>query len=988
MIYSFWVNSVNFKKVCPDLPSYEEIKLKGNISHIVGIGASAGGLEALEDFFREIPSNCSAAFIVIQHLSPDFKSFMPEILKRSNDMPIYTAEDGMDVVPNAIYVLPPKKNLVVRDRTIFLDAINRTNIPNRPIDLFFRSLAEDRSVKPIGIVLSGTGSDGSIGIKSIKDAGGIVLVQDPDSAKFDGMPRSAIATNDVDLTGTPVELAKNVCSHLLGNLRGEIKEIEDDRTDVYKLFKLIENKYDVDFSLYKTPTIKRRITKRLEIHRCKNIDAYLRYIDKNPGEVTALYYDMLIGVTQFFRDKEAFSILEKSVLPTLLKDKKDHDEVRVWTPGCASGEEPYSISLLLHEYARKTKKKLKIKIFATDIDENILSKATDGLYSEESVKQVDSSILKRYFSRRDSGEYQVNPKIRKSIVFARHNILKDPPFTKMDLVTCRNLLIYIGEEAQESILGYFYFSLRADGALFLGPSETLGKFQRAFKVIDRKWKLFQKLGTNEVHRIPNNSSSIGFPLLSRNNNKRRSNSIENFQTAELRSAFDNLLLSYIPSGLLVNEELKLFHVFGDAGKHLSNKAGPASNNLKSMLNEKVFLTLSVAIQRAKREKKSVRYVGVRNEGADSEISVFVNPIQLNGTVGSHYFVSLEPENVTKSKVDQTNAQVESITSTERFQILEDELQNTRENLQATIEELETTNEELQSTNEELLASNEELQSTNEELHSVNEELYTVNTEYQNKIDELTQLSNDEEHFLYATNVGAVFLTNNLHIRKFTPVAKSVFNILPQDLGRPIDHITHNMIDVDLYSVSRQVFQNNSEVVIEAETNLGRKIFCKVFPYKLSQGDPDGIVITFVDMTELREAERTAFKAKSSERSLLAIMDQITDGWWDKSLEDKSEKHFFSPKFKKVLGYEDHELLNSAKTWKDLVVTEDREKAEKAFIDHRDNNEKYDLTLRYKHKDGSVISMISKGHVVRDEKGKPIRMIGINTNITKEQGFVS
>ncbi len=956
-----------------------------NIPHqfpVVGIGASAGGLEALEEFFTHIPEKCGIAFVVIQHLSPDFKSFMPELIRRITNMTTHAAEEQMKIEPNNIYILPPKKNLAISNMHIRLQDIKKTNIPNRPIDLFFQSLAHELGPRSGAIVLSGTGSDGSLGIRSIHEQGGITMAQDPKSSKFDGMPRSAIATNMITASGRPRKLAEMLLKLVKNpNALNEEADSVYPGSDLKKLFTIIEEKYDVDFSLYKKPTIHRRLAKRLELNRCSSVNDYIKLIEQNPKEVSTLYYDMLIGVTQFFRDKDAFALLENKIIPRIFKEKRDNAEIRIWIPASASGEEVYSVAILFFEYARINKRKVRLKLFGTDIDDGVLAHATEGFYKKELVETIRKPLVDRYFTKKNDG-YLINNEVRKAIVFARHNILKDPPFTKMDLISCRNLLIYFDKEAQHDAQSYLYFALSHEGYLILGPSETLGEFEKGYETIDRKWKMYQKVGERFLPKQLAGTRSGGdvaqsfSPIFRQRTN--RPSSTQSMQSVEIRSAFAMLLHEYVPPSLLVRENMELHHVFGEAGKYLENKPGPVETNLRYLLNERLSLTLSVAIQRAKKEKGNVSHLGIYDKKTDSNLNLHVQPVgQFEGYDNSYYLVIFETadnQNQKEKPLLKSNI-IENADAFERINLLEGELQNTRENLQATIEELETTNEELQSTNEELLASNEELQSTNEELHSVNEELYTVNTEYQNKIDELTQLTNDEENFLKSTQIGTIFLGNDLRVRKFTPAIANAFNLLPQDIDRPIAHITHNL-NIDLTKLIAEVTENNIIKEFEAKSNDGKWFLGKIMPYSTKFGDQDGVVLTFTDSTKVKNMEMDKIHR---EQLLHSVIEDLSDGWWDWEIKKNHPAYYLSPKFKNILGYEDFELENSIEAWEKLVVPKDFQALEMALKAHKDNKDPFELTIHFKHKNGKTLPLNLRGKIIFKD-GKPNRIIGIQQKV--------
>ncbi|MFK7956956.1 MAG: CheR family methyltransferase [Lysobacterales bacterium] len=828
---------------------------------VIGVGASAGGLESIERFFRNIDDKCGAAFVVIQHLSPDFKSFMSEILSKKTELQVITATDGMPVHPNVIYLMPPRMNMVIQDNILLLSNIERTRIPNKPIDLFFNSLAQDVGEHATAVVLSGTGSDGALGIRSIYDAGGSVFVESMQSAKFDGMPSAALAVGVHDGEGEPEDIAAQIFGGVFNDdpEQGQAlaRELAGDRERI-RIFKAIESRYGVDFARYKIATVNRRIDRRMTVLGLSGIDQYWTHIQSNAQELTTLYYEMLIGVTQFFRDPEAYERL-KSQITAIVEKKLPGEEVRVWSAGCASGEEIYSLSILFMEEVKRTKKDLKLKVFATDIDDEILAKAAAGVYSKGQISSLPEQWRGVYFKAQGE-DYKVTAALRAAVVFARHNVMNDPPFTKLDMIACRNLLIYLDNKMQKQVLSLFYFSLNPDGVLFLGPSESLGKYEAGYDTIDTKWKIFSKSSSS----LPT-AGSMGkkpqvereFPVLAtaKLSSGGRSDVSAKFNTDE---AYQALLDQYVPPSVLSDENQNLLHVYGELPFKLSFKPGKVSNNLRSFLDEGLCTAISVCIQRAKRDQIAVEYTQfVLNDGDQQRMVDFkVTPVisKKRERVG-FFLISFVDHASDVDGLGGSRVVVDKAIDLEQVSVLEEELQNTKEHLQATIEELETTNEELQSTNEELLASNEELQSTNEELHSVNEELYSVNAEYQTKIAELNQLSMDEEHLFRSTGVGTIFVDRNLRIRKFTPAAAELFNLLTHDLGRPFDHVTHTFESVNFSELMQIVLASDEILETEVRTRSGEPHIAKIVPYRNEQNDVDGVVISFVSVRAIQDAER-------------------------------------------------------------------------------------------------------------------------------------
>ena len=682
---------------------------------IVGIGASAGGLESLEHLFANLPNDTGLAFVVVQHLSPDFRSVMDELIARRSTMPVVVAENGTQVCPDHIYLMPPRKEMIIRERQLWLTD-KEPHTFSLPIDGFFRSLAQDVGTQAIAVVLSGSGSDGSRGVVDVKRAGGLVLAEAPATAKFDSMPLAASAAGVVDHMHGPADLAR-----LLRGLppleTGEEQHALSDDPSMDAVLRLLRDNFGIDFSLYKIATVGRRIQRRIEMVRLQGLAEYLDLLLVDPEELNRLYQDLLIGVTQFFRDPEAFEALERDVIPQLVDQAKGDDEIRVWVAGCATGEEAYSLAMLFWEAFSTRERAPRVKILATDVHQRSLDYANAGIYGDGQLTRVSPERLERFFTRRSSG-YQVSAELRQLIVFARHNVTKDPPFTRMHLITCRNMLIYFQPPAQRSVLSLFHFGLLPNGVLFLGASETPGALSEEFATVEEHWKIYRK--RRDVHLLNN----IGLPLL-RTRNVRASLDLPRTPSVDplMLATYDQLLDIYMPPGLLLDDDGILIDTFGGAEKLLRFKRRRPSSHVLELLGDELRAVVGGALQRAMKERRAVSYSGVLVHGdhdAERRI-VTVQPLVHPRTGSTNLLVTFHhgteddrPALPTATPTPGSTAPIERMTS------LENELQYARETLQSTVEELETSNEEMQATNEELVASNEELQSTNEELHSVNE----------------------------------------------------------------------------------------------------------------------------------------------------------------------------------------------------------------------------------------------------------------------------
>lgn len=826
---------------------------------VVALGASAGGLEALEKFFDNMPVDSGLAFVVVQHLSPDFKSLMDELLARHTKLTIHRVTDGMPIEPNSIYLIPPKKEMIVAGGKLLLTDKDPAQGLSLPIDTFLRSLANDFGPRAIAVILSGTGSDGSRGIRAVHDAGGFVVVQDEASANFDGMPRSAIETGVVDAVLPPREMAAAIRRHVhgvpdeLANLDAEGVPLSE--TGINEIFRALRDAYAIDFSLYKPNTVARRVERRLQLNGSLDLESYVERLRHDRDELNSLYKDLLIGVTRFFRDVEAFRLLETKILPTLLDHVTAEEELRVWIAGCATGEEAYSVGILIHEALSDRKRPIHAKIFATDVHQASLETASAGVYRDDALAGVSPNRLTRYFVKH-AGGYQVNAELRKMIVFAPHNVVKDAPFTKLDLVCCRNLLIYFQPPAQKKAISLFHFALKTGGVMFLGPSESAGEIADEFETIDGHWKMFRK--RRDV-RLPTDLRlplSTGLPRWRAvSSSPAAGDGRAGLPDLQLLRAYDALLAQYVPPSLLVNERRELLHSFAGAGRFLAMPDGRPSEDVLELVHKELRLPLAGALQRAAKERQPVQYgrLQLSTLPDNEQLSLSIAPVSIQTSGDTYFLISFEPQVKKASNPESEDSLDFNEASREHLADVEEELRYTKENLQATIEELETTNEELQATNEELVASNEELQSTNEELHSVNEELYTVNAEHQRKITELTELTDDMDNLMRSTDIGTIFLDRSLRIRKFTPEIYDAFQVMPQDIGRSIDtfspSIKHDTLlaDVQDVLVSGVAFQK------DVQDRHGHWFLLRISPYR-SKGQIDGVVITLVDIAGLKQTE--------------------------------------------------------------------------------------------------------------------------------------
>lgn len=849
---------VTNKEAAPPSPSY-----------IVGIGASAGGLNALEHFFDNMPTDSGMAFVIIQHLSPDFKSLMDDLLSRHTSMNIHRVTSGIALQPNSIYLIPPKTMMTIREEKLYLTEKVASQHLELPIDIFFNSLAEDAGGRAIGIILSGTGSDGSRGILSVHNNGGLVLVQSPESSQFDGMPRTAIASGVCDFILAPDRMPHMLVEYAVSpqEMRRKMHhalDVFEDEGEFAEVFALLRRSYHLDFSKYKGATVGRRVKRRMEFRQIPEVSDYAAILAGDPVEMESLYKDLLIGVTEFFRDKQTFLFLENEIIPKLFADLRIGEDLRVWSAACATGEEAYSLAILLAERAEAIGFMGKITVFASDVHKTSLDFASQGLYDRERLANVKPERLERFFKKEMGGLFRVNAELRKLVVFAPHNLLKDPPFTRLDLICCRNLLIYFQAAVQEKVISLFHFALKTNSVLFLGSSEGLGTFADEFEVIASQHKMFRKI----------RDLKLAIDLDAVRSDKERNIPVTVFQPTQNRMVsmdrqmlydYDLLLRRHMPPGVLINENRHIIHYFGNVAEYLKMPEGRAENDILLLVEDNLHIALSTALLRINKAKQCIitRNVRVKRGNEEFLIDLTVDPLVDEKSRTSHFHIyferirTAEPSAPLAEPFEEFDENNQDSSNHYRQHVgdLEMELQSTRESLQTTVEELQTSNEELQATNEELLASNEELQSTNEELHSVNEELYSVNSEFERKNIDLKQLNTDHDNLLGSIDIGTIFLDRQMRIRKFNPAIAAFFKLLPQDIGRPIDHIAYHLSRLDELLVNiNQVLKDGQPVQSEECTRDGKWSLNRIMPFRTETGQVEGVVITFTDISRVKEAE--------------------------------------------------------------------------------------------------------------------------------------
>ncbi len=863
---------------------------------IVGVGASAGGLSALEAFFAGMPTDteCGMAFVLVQHLSPDHKSILSDLVKRYTRMKVYEVEDGMKVEPNCAYIIPPNRDMAFLNGSLQLLEPTAPRGLRLPIDFLFRSLAQDQRERAICIVLSGTGTDGTLGVRAVKGEGGMAMVQDPETTPYDGMPRSAIATGLVDYVLAPGDMGAQLIAystHIFGRKPSPVSKPTPKAEDTLKkICVLLRGHTGHDFSQYKQNTIVRRIERRMAIHQIERMEDYLRYAQKNPNEMGALFRDLLIGVTSFFRDPEAFAALESQVVPRLFAGKSRTGAVRVWVCGCSTGEEAYSIAILLHEYIEKMKLTCRVQIFATDIDRQAIDQARAGIFPASVAADIPLERLSRFFSHdHHGGTYRAHKSIRDLLVFSEQDVIKDPPFSKLDLISCRNLLIYMDSELQKRLIPLFHYALIPQGFLFLGPSETVGEFPTLFSNLDRKWKLYQRNEDMAGATRPVLTALVPPPP----GGTPRARTPMEYGPGELRVDYrklveQSLLEHYAQAAVLINGRGKILHIYGRTGKFLEPAAGDFGDDILPMAREGLRRELTTALHKVVSHGGVFRFPGlrVRTNGETASVDLTVRPVsdKPGGVpLKDVCLVVLEdsspppPAPGEKIVLEEEASDVD-----ERIARLEQELRAKEEYLQTTIEEMETSNEELKSTNEEMQSVNEELQSTNEELdtskeelQSVNEELSTVNAELQTKVIDLSRANNDMNNLLAGTGVGTIFVDMQMRISRFTPLATQLINLILTDIGRPVGHIVSNLVGYDRLSEDvEEVLRNLVPSETEVRTRSDDWFLMRIRPYRTLENSIEGAVITFVDITERKRAEDALRETKERLAADLEAMTRL------------------------------------------------------------------------------------------------------------------
>ena len=958
---------------------------------IVGIGASAGGLEAFTQLLGHLPRQSGMAFVLVQHLAPKHESALTELLSRATDIPVTEVKDGMEVAPDCVYVIPPNVNMGILNGCLHLIARPPAQ-QHLPIDFFLRSLAEECGNKAIGVILSGTASDGTLGMKAIKAEGGITFAQDTKSAKYSDMPRNAIATGCIDFVLPPEAIARELIRLAEHPYVRQLEDKDEEQpgaedAELRKIFVLLRTATGVDFTNYKHSTLKRRIRRRMLLHKAQTLQDYIGRLQESRAELDALYQDILIHVTGFFRDAEVFEALKKEVFPNLLKGRPTGEALRIWVPGCSSGEEVYSIAMCLLEFLAEASQVIDIQIFATDISEPALEKARAGLYLDNIAAEISPERLRRFFLKSTQG-YQINKSIRDMCVFARQDLGKDPPFSRLDLISCRNLLIYLGSALQKRVLPIFHYALKPRGYLLLGNSETVGGFGNYFTMVDKKHKIYAK-------KLVPVRLAIDFPHTDFGVEK--SGLAKKPELAggafDIHKEVDRVLLSrYAPAGVVVNEDLEIMQFRGRTGPFLEPAPGQASLSLPKMAREGLAVDLRAAIQKARRDNASARKQGIlmKHNGRSVEVNIEVVPIKGPTSAERYFLVVFEeapPPKEEAEKPPKKGSRVRAATPNalqRQVTGLTDELAQTKGTLQSIIEEHETTNEELKSANEEILSSNEELQSTNEELEtakeelqSTNEELTTLNEELQNRNLELSVANNDLLNLLVSVNIPMLMLGNDLRIRHFTPPAEKLLNLIPTDVGRPISDIKPNLDITDWEQSVSEAIDTVTVKEREAQDSQGRWYSMRIRPYKTSENKIDGAVITWIDITTLKTSLEGTEKALSEvgERYRL-LFERNLAGVFRATLEGRFLE--CNAAFARMFGYDNPSELAALKM-QSLCASQPELNA---FITRLKSDGPVNVEFSMCRKDGAVVRLLMNARLVHGDGKSAGEMEGVALEIAE------
>ena len=950
---------------------------------IVCIGASAGGLDAFEQFLGNVPESSGMAYIVIQHLDPTQQGMLPELLQRICKMQVFQVKDRMTVKPNNVYVIPPNKSMSILKGILYLFDPVETRGLRLPIDFFLHSLADDQREYGVGVILSGMGYDGSAGVHALKEKNGIVLVQEPSDAKFDSMPRNAMVSTSVDIIAPANELPVKLLEYLK-QTHAVISEIDieiKDQSALEKIIIILWAQTGNDFSLYKKNTIYRRIERRMNVHKIDKIAAYVGFLQENPKEVDILFRELLIGVTNFFRDPAVWEMLEETVLPEMIKNQQEGTILRAWVVGCSTGEEAYSLAIVFKEALEKNNPhgSIFVQIFATDLDNEAIETARKGLFSDKITTDVSAKRLARFFYATEDG-YRVNNEIREMVVFAKHNIILHPPFIKIDILTCRNLLIYMDAELQKKLLGLFYYSINPKGYMVLGSAETLGNQRHFFYSLDNKLKIYKRNFTNQTPELFDFPSSFSHT---------KPTNVEPLipvkATSSIQTLADQLLLQHFsPPGVLVTDKGDIIYISGRTGKYLEPAVGKANMNIFAMLRDGLQNEFPTAFRQAilKKEPVTLHNIKVGTNGGTQYINVVIQWIEKPEALRGMVMIIFRDVPKIAGFKEPEKKEEKSFNNIKQLE-LERELQHAREEMQSTLEEMQTSQEELKSTNEELQSANEELQSTNEELttskeemQSLNEELQTVNAELLSKVDDFSRVNNDMKNLLNSTDIATLFLDKELNIRRYTNEATKIFKLIKSDIGRPFTDLVSDLAYPELATDSLEVLRTLVFIQKQITTSDGRLFSTRIMPYRTYDDRIDGLVITFFNISDHKQFEVELNETRQMysfllNRSTDVVINLSTD--WEILEYNAEAEKFFGKKQKNVLNQNYFQLLVPESNQKDT-----EKELNKLLKEGRNTN----YTMSVLASNGQLINVEWSVNILINSLNIPTGMIIITKNTTK------
>jgi two-component system CheB/CheR fusion protein len=948
---------------------------------VAGIGASAGGLDAFKKFFTAMPADSGIAFVLVPHLDPAHESLMVELLARHTAMPVVEAENDLPVEPNHVYIIPPNKYMTILGGVLRLTGPVERRTSQTSIDLFLRSLADDQQERSICIILSGTGSHGALGLKAVKAAGGMAMVQDPATAEYERMPQSAIATGLADYVlpaeQMPDALIKYV-QHAYVNGGTQIEKAPPAADHLPQVLALLRTRSNFDFRAYRKKMLARRIERRMGLNNVDNIPDYLKFLRGHPDELKQLVKDLFISVTSFFRDPEAFGQLASQAIAPLVQSKEADGVIRVWVPGCSTGEEPYSIAMLLQEQLAAAHKSCRLQIFATDVDEDALAVARQGLYPDSIATDVSPERLARFFTKVDDHTYQVHKQVRESVTFAVQNLISDAPFTKLDLISCRNLLIYLEPDVQKKVVTLFHFALNEGGFLFIGSSETVGRQIDLFDPVTKKWRIYRRIGPTRPERVT-------FPVVAATEapgTARRPAEAAGGQAISFAEVTQRLLLEqFAPAAVLINRKYEIFYYFGPCAQYLELPTGEPTHDLNLMAREGLRTRLRGAVHRAIRENHSVELtnVQVKRSGNYQQVHVTVSPVQVPKAPEGLLLITFS--DVASGPTSAPRPRPAEPAEESALRQLEYELKATREDLQTTIEEMESANEELKASNEEVMSMNEELQSANEELEtskeelqSLNEELSTVNNQLQDKVEELEKANNDMANLLNCTDVATVFLDNQLRIKLYTPNTARLFNLIPADVGRPLRDIAPKFTDPELQRDAEAVLRDLVPREREVRVEDGNWYLRRIIPYRTLDNRIDGVVTTFMDITERKRATDVVA------RRLAAIVESSADAIFSKDLAGTVDT--WNRGAERLFGYAADEITGrSIRT----TVPDDRAEEWGRVMARLARGESVEqMETERTHKDGRRIPVVVTYSPIRNAEGKVVSVSAIARDVSERK----